>query len=376
MLAIFLLYYFLASHTPMFADDYSFSFDKHDNLLQTVWEKYFTWGGRLLGHAWMLSVQHIAPPIFGIISAATTCFLLASIHLLTYGSRWKANTTLWQCVFPFAIFWFCLPEAWEILLWRTGTLYLLAISCACFFLIPYRFYMDLGVWLPGWMALPFVLFAFLVPFWVEVVVLPSLFLSVYMLYHRRDQTDTPVGAVVALLVFALGAALSLGAPGNFARASVANAFQLGTFISNAVTLTYKYFYTVSIPLLVSIFAILAFSKKYSKINSFPAAIVLAFIVASALSASIIWGGGSASYRALSMAFVLALITANISFGAAITLWPGGNFLPNLPRLSRKSSQSFSTERALRSASTPKWLWKTTQQCFMQSCTREVEQKVA
>lgn len=140
------------------------------------------------------------------------------------------------------------------------------------------------------MALPFVLFAFLVPFWVERVVLPSLFLRVYMLYHRRNQTDMPVGAVVALLFFALGAALSLGAPGNFAKASVANAFQLGTFISNAVTLAYKYFYIVFIPPLVSIFAILAFSKKSSKINSFPTAIVLAFIVASALSASIIWGG--------------------------------------------------------------------------------------
>lgn len=97
------------------------------------------------------------------------------------------------------------------------------------------------------MALPLVLFAFLVPFWVERVVLPSLFLRVYMLYHRRNQTDMPVGAVVALLFFALGAALSLGAPGNFAKASVANAFQLGTFISNAVTLAYKYFYIVSIP---------------------------------------------------------------------------------------------------------------------------------
>lgn len=55
--------------------------------------------------------------------------------------------------------------------------------------------------------------------------------------------------------------------------------------------------------------------------------------------------------------------------------PGGSSLSNLPHLSRKSPQSFSTERALRQASTPKWLWKTTQQCFMQSCTREVEQKV-
>ena len=45
----------------------------------------------------MISVQHIAPPIFGIISAATICFLLASIHLLTYGSRWKANHFVAVC---------------------------------------------------------------------------------------------------------------------------------------------------------------------------------------------------------------------------------------------------------------------------------------
>lgn len=353
MPAIFLLYYFLASHAPMFADDYSFFFDQHDNLLQTIWEKYFTWGGRLLGHAWMISVQHISPQLFGAISACAACLLLTGIHLLTYGREWKANATLWQCVFPFAIFWFCLPEAWEILLWRTGTIYLLAISCTCFFLAPYRFYMDSGTWLPRWMVVPFTLFAFSIPFWVEVVILPGLFLGAFMLYHRHGNTKPPAWAVAALAALALGAAFSIGAPGNFARAHAANAFQLGTFISNAVTLAYKYLYTVSVPLLVSVFAFAALWKKSRPEHAFPTVIVLAFLAASVLSAAIILGGGSASYRALSMAFVLALIAANISFGAALSRWTALKALPAIciPLLAFSTLQTCADYKQLLEAQT-------------------------
>lgn len=329
LLAIFLLFYFLASHAPMFADDYSFFFDNHTNLLQTIWEKYFTWGGRLLGHAWMISVQHISPQLFGFIAAGAVCLLLTGIHLLTYGREWKANTTLWQCLFPFAIFWFCLPEAWEVLLWRTGTIYLLAASCACFFLVPYRFYMDSGRWLPQWLALPFVLFAFSIPFWVEVVILPTLFLGAFMLYRRRSRNVTPAWAMAALAALALGTVFSIGAPGNFARANSANAFQLATFISNAITLTYKYFYTIFPSLLVSGFFFVIFWKKPNPAQAFPTALVLAFLASSVFSAVIIFGGGSASYRALSMAFVLALVAANISFGAALARWSALKALPAL-----------------------------------------------
>ena len=329
LLAIFLLFYFLATHTPMFADDYSFFFDRGDNLLQTIWEKYFTWGGRLLGHAWMISVQHISPQLFGIVSACAVCLLLAGIHLLTYGQRWKDNVNLWRCAFPFAIFWFCLPEAWEVLLWRTGTLYLLAVTCTCFFLVPYRFYMDSGTWLPRWMVVPFTLFAFSIPFWVEVVILPALFLGVFMLKRWRSQNRPPFWAVAALIALALGAACSIGAPGNFARASSANAFQLGTFILNAVTLTYKYLYTVSIPVLFSALVAVLLHNKLGGPNNHPFAIVFALLVASALSSAIILGGGSASYRALSTAFVLALVAANISFDAALNRWPALWTLPAL-----------------------------------------------
>lgn len=329
LLAIFLLFYFLSTHTPMFADDYSFFFDSHDDLLQTIWKKYFTWGGRLLGHAWMISVQHISPQLFGIISAAAVCLLLAGVHLLTYGQVWKSNFSLCRWVFPFVIFWFCLPDAWEVLLWRTGTLYLLAVMCTCFFLVPYRYYMDSGKWLPNWLALPFVLLAFSIPFWVEVVILPSLFLGAFMLYRRRGQTRPPAWAVAALIALAVGAAFSIAAPGNFARASASNAFQLGTFISNAVTLIYKYLYTISVPVLFSALVAALLYGRTRKPQCFPFAVVLAFFAASALSVVIIFGGGSVSYRALSMAFVLALVAANMAFDAALSKWKWLWILPAL-----------------------------------------------
>lgn len=284
---------------------------------------YFTWGGRVLGHIWMISIESLPVYVTSCIVSFCICLLFVAIHVITYGVEWKNNFSLHKIALPATILYFFLPEAWEITVWRTCTFYTAAALVTCIFLIPYRFLLDGKNSFCGKCASCFfIAFAFLAPFWVEVVILPALWLAAVCLFLSPKKSTAGFWPLAAYIAFLLGSALTIAAPGNFARAGAAAAFDGMVLVRAAAALAYKYSYTVAVPAALFLFFALVASLGKMPGNAkrlWKAGACL--VIASLLSAAILLGAGVISYRALSFAFILMLIAMNMAYGTAVQGMP-------------------------------------------------------
>lgn len=315
----------------MFADDFVYSRIPASAAFERAWEMYFTWGGRILGHAWMVYIHSLPVVASSCIVALCLCLLFATIHLLTYGDKWKNNLSLAQLALPVTVFWFFLPEAWETTLWKTGAFYTVAAFSACVFLLPFRFMADGKNCFHGKAAaFSFIVFSFITPFWVEVIIAPTLFLaavSLFLFPRFCNAWRWPWAACAALLI---GSAATLAAPGNFARADLAASFDAAVFVRTIAALIFKYGYAVAAP--AGIFFCLA--AAYGFICKAPDAKRLwtvggALFIASLLSVALLAGGGAASYRAIGFAFILMLIAMNAAYAKTSSCLPALKALPLL-----------------------------------------------
>ncbi len=323
------VFFYLGIKAPLFADDYTYAQAPIFNALGKAWEMYFTWGGRVLGHAWMIAVESLPDHVTSCIVSIFICLLFVAIHILTYGAEWKNNLSLHKLAFPAAVLFLFLPEAWETTLWRSATFYTAAGLFTCAFLIPYRFLLEgKNVFRSAIASSPFVAFAFITPFWVEIVILPALWLAAVCLFLSPKESKAGFWPLAAYIAFFLGSALTIAAPGNFARAGAAVAFDSMILIRAAASLAYKYSYTVAVPTALFLFFALVVSlgkmsgnaKRVWKTGA-------CLFVASLLSAALLLGGGVISYRALSFAFILMLIAMNMAYGTAVQALPSLRAVP-------------------------------------------------
>ena len=320
---IFGVFFYLGVNAPLFADDFFYAQISGFDAFSKAWAMYFTWGGRILGHAWMIAVESLPAYVASCIVSMFICLLFVAIHILTYGAEWKNNLSLHKLAFPAAVLFLFLPEAWETTLWRSATFYTAAGLFTCAFLIPYRFLLDgKNPFRSAVAASLFVAFAFITPFWVEIVILPALWLAAVCLFLSPKKSKAGFWPLAAYIAFLLGSALTIAAPGNFARAGAAAAFDGMVLVRAAASLAYKYSYTVAVPAALFLFFALVASlgkmpgdaKRLWKTGA-------CLVIASLLSAAILLGAGVISYRALSFAFILMLIAMNMAYGTAVRSMP-------------------------------------------------------
>ena len=322
--SLFVVFFYLGIKIPAFTDDYFYRHIPLANVFTQTWEMYFVQGGRILGHAWMFFINAIPACAASCITAMFICLLCTSMHIMTYGAQWRHNLSLTQLLLPAATLYLFLPDAWEVLLWRTGMFYVIAAFFTCVFLVPYRLLMDGRNCLRNKsIAYFFVLFAFTVPFWIEIIILPALWLAAAFLFLSPKEKKTAFWPLAAYGAFLAGSVLTLAAPGNFARAGVNAAFDGAVLMRTSAALIFKYLYTVCFPTVLCIFFVIATRfgsiQIHEKKNMLK--ILLCFFIASIFSAVILLCSGNISYRALSFSFILVLIAMNIAYWKASQIKP-------------------------------------------------------
>lgn len=103
------VFFYLGIKAPLFADDYAYAQTPIFNALGKAWEMYFTWGGRILGHIWMISIESLPVYLTASVVSVCICLLFVAIHVITYGAEWKNNLSLHKIALPVTVLYFFSP---------------------------------------------------------------------------------------------------------------------------------------------------------------------------------------------------------------------------------------------------------------------------
>ncbi len=225
---VFALMLLLNVHTPLMMDDYDYSFSWSTgerlagvgDILASQAVHYRLWGGRSVTHFLAQLFLYLGKPVFNVCNAAMYCLLLLEIGALAgkKGKRFDAALLL----AAHALLFFLTPFFGVAFLWLDGACnYLWGTALALLPLVIVRSereggFFDAG-WRRGWAALPVCFLAGWTNENTACGVLAALILL--LLWDRMKGRRIRAWRIAALLLQALGVAVLLLAPGNFARAA-------------------------------------------------------------------------------------------------------------------------------------------------------------
>ena len=225
---VFVLLLLLNVHTPLMMDDYDYSFSWSTgerlagvaDILASQAAHYRLWGGRSVTHFLAQLFLYLGKPVFNVCNAAMYCLLLLETGALAGKKEKRFDAAL--LLAAHALLFFLTPFFGVAFLWLDGACnYLWGTALALLPLVIARSereggFFDAG-WTRGWIALPVCFLAGWTNENTACGVLAALILL--LLWDRMKGRRIRAWRVAALLLQALGVAVLLLAPGNFARAA-------------------------------------------------------------------------------------------------------------------------------------------------------------
>ena len=216
------------THTPMLADDYAFSSGpgKALNMLESIKNLYFNWDGRI--GLYLINHTLLGAPKFlrDSISAIALPGILACVLYLLKSFSLEAKHTAWLLLLFFCCMIFIHPAFGQVFLWNTGKCYAFSALFAMVLTLPLVCLLrevgqgtthTFNPWF-RWLYPALCLFMGLT-YYVDAggLLVCQLYVIAFFLY-RKKKIDTWL--LASIVLSGIGIAVTVLAPGNFARAAV------------------------------------------------------------------------------------------------------------------------------------------------------------
>lgn len=220
--------FLLNAHTPLMMDDYDYSFSWStgerlsgvSDILASQAVHYRIWGGRSVVHFLAQLFLYLGKPVFN--AANALMYLLLLLEIVYLGGKREARWDWRLLMIAHVIFFFAVPFFGVVFLWLDGACnYLWGTALALVPLIIARSERENGFFdtdrARGWLALPLCFFAGWTNENTACGVLAACFLL--MIWDAWRGRKVRAWRIAAFAAQALGVAVLLLAPGNFARPS-------------------------------------------------------------------------------------------------------------------------------------------------------------
>ena len=307
------LFYLLCAHTPLMMDDYDYSFSWATgerlagvgDIMASQAEHYRLWGGRSVTHFLAQLFLYLGKPVFNLFNTITYLLLLLQIYAL--GKR-RESAWDWRPVLAaHLLLTTTVPFFGVAFLWLDGACnYLFGTVLALLPLLIMKSEREGGVWDSGklWCVLAVPL-CFVCGWTNENTACGVLAVLILLLgWDAVRRRKIRIWRVLAVIVHALGVAVMLLAPGNYARAAQESSrgFVMEMIYRTAVT-AYCFVRYVGIPSVLA-FAALVFAMKKKVQLRIEWLLTLAACVV--LSAGALIGSPQISDRSFTAVIVLAI----------------------------------------------------------------------
>lgn len=238
-IVFFILTYYLNSLTPLYADDWVYTFVYGENsvkrvnslldIIESQYNHYFMWGGRLVAHTIAQLLLFIKPQYADLINTIAYMLLVYIIYSIANLSKRKVDLTL--LLFINFLLFLCIRNYTATILWITGSAnYLWTTLMILICILPYIRYLynsrDRGLDKTKkrtaffWTSIMF-LVGIIAGWTNENMSIALIFVLVSLLiYMKRGIKYIPAWAISGLLASILGCILMISAPGNYIRYQV------------------------------------------------------------------------------------------------------------------------------------------------------------
>ena len=309
------IFYLMCAHTPLMMDDYDYSFSwatgekltSLSDIFASQIAHYSLWGGRSVTHFLVQLFLLMGKPIFNIANTAMYLMLLGEMYML---SRNRAKESDWLLVLIAHLLLMCSVEFFGVaFLWLDGACnYLWGTVLALLPLLVMKSEREAGRFACDkprcWICVPL----YFVCGWTNentacgVLAIMIVLLGWDMYKKRRIH----LWRVCALIAHALGVAVLLLAPGNFARAAgeISRSFVL-EMIYRAVVTMYCFVRYAGIPCLLSAAVLFIAVRKKVQLRI---EWLLMLIGCALLCACALIGSPQISDRSFTAVIVLAICT--------------------------------------------------------------------
>lgn len=289
--------FLLNAHTPLMMDDYDYSFSWSSgerlagiaDILSSQAAHYQIWGGRSVVHFLAQLFLYLGKPVFNAANALT--YLLLLLEIVYLGGKRESRWDWRLLLLAHALLLFTVPFFGVVFLWLDGACnYLWGTALALAPLIIARSEREGGYFdtdhARGWLALPLCFAAGWTNENTACGVLASCFLL--MLWDAWRGRKVRAWRIAAFAAQALGVAVLLLAPGNFARPSeAAERSLILELIYRAAVVSYCALRYAGIPAIAALvlFAFAWRRKRIVRAEWFAMLCVCAFLSAYALVGS-------------------------------------------------------------------------------------------
>ena len=220
--------FLLNAHTPLMMDDYDYSFSWStgerisgvSDILASQAVHYRIWGGRSVAHFLAQLFLYLGKPVFN--AANALMYLLLLLEIVYLGGKREARWDWRLLMIAHVVLFFAVPFFGVVFLWLDGACnYLWGTALALVPLIIARSERENGFFdtdsVRGWLALPLCFLAGWTNENTACGVLAACFLL--MIWDAWRGRKVRAWRIAAFAAQALGVAVLLLAPGNFARPS-------------------------------------------------------------------------------------------------------------------------------------------------------------
>lgn len=221
--------YILNHYTTLIVDDYVYSFSRVTgekitnvfSILQSEYNHYFTWGGRIVVHTIAQFFLMIDKKIFDV---ANTFAYLAMVLVIYFHAVGSLKIYPFLLILINLFFFLCIPVFGQVFLWVTGACnYLWGPLLVLLYLIPYRmqYSKNTPIITNNILCIAFSFFG-IIASWtnenmsVTLVVLIAVFMYLYWVKHKKIY----LWCVCGLLGSLIGSLALILAPGNFVRLDI------------------------------------------------------------------------------------------------------------------------------------------------------------
>jgi len=283
-LVFVLLFFTLNTLTPLTTDDYTYSLNINSfyDVVESAYNMYFSWGGRLVAHFMELFWLYAGKSVFNIANTVIYCLfvLLVQFHIM---GRAKLNFFMFLAISIFL--WFFVPAWGQNFLWLTGSCtYLWITTLILLFLVPFRKkYDDVDYKLNLPLSVLFLFLGLLAGCGTENAGAAVLFLLIaYFAVKIINKNKIALFEILGTFGFLIGFILLILAPGNYARQGLLHHWGSESFMAlkRLVGVTLIFGKDLGF-MLIAVCAILAFDlihNKKQKLSMFSYFYMLAAVV--------------------------------------------------------------------------------------------------
>lgn len=233
------LFYYLASMTPLAADNYVFSRQMIPNFAQVysgapiislkpmtleaafaqAWDMYLTWCGRFTGNLAVYLLFMLPGWLYELVAAAMFTVYIFLLQLCVFGRAWRERISAKWILAMAGLIWVGIPSFGEAFFWLSVGGQIALLGQALVF-IPFRFALDAPLTKKGvlFCVLLFLLGAAVASLdFPTSAALPVTGLLCVLWLYRRDGRKAVPGPLALTGGLCLGGMLTLAAPGNAQR---------------------------------------------------------------------------------------------------------------------------------------------------------------